>query len=60
MQEEETKPKLKKNVLDHIARIQIDLQPDEPCILSFHYEYKDYLKERDLVDVIKYKLTNSL
>lgn len=45
------RPRLTKNILDHIARVEVDLEPDEPCIVSYHYMYKDYLKEHDLIDV---------
>jgi len=39
-------------VLDHMVRIELDLDPCESHIFSFHYLYKDYLDERNLIDVI--------
>lgn len=48
----------KRKVLDHMARIEIDMLPDEPCIVSFHYMYKDYLLESNLMDVrFKFKFS---
>ena len=40
-----------KKVLDRMARIDIDLLPDQPMIVSYHYEYKEYLDEFNLMDV---------
>lgn len=42
---------LNKRVLNHVARIELDLEMDEPIIVSFHYQYKDYLSMNELVDV---------
>ncbi len=41
----------KRKVLDCMARIEVELEPDEPCIVSFHYMYKDYLNDENLIDV---------
>ncbi|CDW75095.1 UNKNOWN [Stylonychia lemnae] len=40
----------KKKVLDRMARIEIELEPDQATIVSFHYEYKEYLDEMNLMD----------
>jgi len=40
----------KKRVLDRMARIVVDQKPDEPCIFSYHYEYKDHLEYYGFID----------
>ena len=39
-------------VLDHVARIELDVKPNEPFIFSYHYAYKDYLEKNSMIDVI--------
>ena len=34
-----------------MARIELDFEPDQPQIYSFHYLYKDYLLDNNLMDV---------
>lgn len=46
---DEAKPR--RRVLDRMARIQFEVEPDEPCIISYHYEYKDFLDNWDIIDV---------
>eukprot|EP00347_Sterkiella_histriomuscorum_P010288 403376879 len=46
---DEARPK--RRILDRIARIELDVQPDEPCIVSYHYEYKDFLQDWGVMDI---------
>lgn len=48
---EQEAPSGKWRVLDRMARIVVDQKPDEPCIFSYHYEYKDYLNYYGFIDV---------
>ena len=45
----------KKAVLDHMARIECDLDIGEGqescCLISYHCEYQDYLDDHGLLDV---------
>ena len=38
-------------VLDRMPRIVVDQKPDEPCIFSYHYEYKDFCEYYGFIDV---------
>ena len=40
-----------KKVLDHIPRIEVEMEPDQPLIVSYHYLYKEYLEDNNLLDV---------
>lgn len=41
----------RKKILDHMPRIEVDLDPVESQIFSFHYLYKDYLEDCNMIDV---------
>ena len=44
----------KKAVLDHMARIECELDLDGQescCLVSYHCEYQDYLDDHALLDV---------
>lgn len=41
----------KRKVLEGIARIEVEMEADEPQIFSFHYLYKEYLDDGNLMDV---------
>lgn len=41
----------KKKILDRLARIELSVDPNEPAIVSFHYEYNDFLEDWGLIDV---------
>lgn len=38
------------NVIDHMARLDFDIKPEGGTLVSFHYEYNDYLDEIGCVD----------
>ena len=47
----ESEPKNKRKVLDQMPRLYANQDADKPCIISYHYMYKEYLIDYNLVDV---------
>jgi hypothetical protein len=50
---EETSGKMR--VLDRMARIVVNQKPDEPCIFSYHYEYKEHCDFYGFIDPLRAK-----
>ena len=52
--------KHKERVLDRMARIVMNQEPNKTCIFSYHYEYKDFLEYYGFTDVSFYNTLDNL